>query len=80
MPTSVPLELALNTPIDLRMDFVRLDEAVTALASLAPDKARVVELRYFAGLSIQETADVMEISPATVKRHWSSRGPGCIAR
>ena len=66
----VPLELALNTPIDLRMDFERLDEAVTALASLAPAKARVVELRFFAGLSIQETADVMEISPATVKRHW----------
>lgn len=66
----VPLELALNTPIDLRMDFERLDEAVTALAALAPAKARVVELRFFAGLSIQETADVMEISPATVKRHW----------
>jgi RNA polymerase sigma factor (TIGR02999 family) len=66
----VPLEFALNTPIDLRMDFERLDEALTELASLAPMKARVVELRYFVGLSIQETADVMEISPATVKRHW----------
>lgn len=66
----VPLELALNAPIDLRMDFERLDEALTSLAVHAPDKARVVELRYFAGLSIQETADVMEISPATVKRHW----------
>jgi RNA polymerase sigma factor (TIGR02999 family) len=66
----VPLELALNAPIDLRLDFERLDEALTALAALAPAKARVVELRYFAGLSIQETADVMDISPATVKRHW----------
>jgi RNA polymerase sigma factor (TIGR02999 family) len=66
----VPLELALNTPIDLRLDFVRLDEAITALAALAPAKARVVELRFFAGLSIQETAEVMDISPATVKRHW----------
>jgi RNA polymerase sigma factor (TIGR02999 family) len=66
----VPLELALNAPIDLRMDFERLDEALTALAVHAPDKARVVELRYFAGLSIQETADVMDISPATVKRYW----------
>ena len=66
----VPLELALNAPVDMRMDFERLDEAVTALAALAPAKARVVELRFFAGLSIQETADVMDISPATVKRHW----------
>lgn len=66
----VPLELALNTPIDLRLDFERLDEAVTALATLSPAKARIVELRYFAGLSIQETAEVMDISPATVKRHW----------
>ena len=66
----VPLELALNSPIDLRMDFERLDEALNALSALAPAKARVVELRFFAGLSIQETADVMGISPATVKRHW----------
>ena len=46
--------------------------STTALAALAPEKARVVELRYFAGLSIQETAEVMEISPATVKRDWIS--------
>ena len=66
----VPLERLLETPIDLRLDFERLDDALTELATVAPDKARVVELRYFAGLSIQETADVMSISPATVKRHW----------
>jgi RNA polymerase sigma factor (TIGR02999 family) len=67
----VPLEEILNVPVDLRLDFVRLDEALTHLAALAPDKARVVELRYFSGLSIQETADVMDIAPATVKRHWT---------
>ena len=67
----VPLETALNLPIDLRVDFVRLDDAITALAAAAPDKARVVELRYFGGLSIQETAEVMDIAPATVKRHWT---------
>lgn len=67
----VPLEEILNRPVDLRLDFVRVDEALTALGAVAPDKARVVELRYFAGLSIQETADVMEIAPATVKRHWT---------
>lgn len=67
----IPIEHILNLPIDLRADFVRVDEALTALAALAPEKARVVELRYFAGLSIQETADVLEIAPATVKRHWT---------
>lgn len=66
----VPLEFALNTPIDLRLDFERLDEALTALADVSPDKARVVELRFFAGLSIVETADALDISPSTVKRHW----------
>jgi RNA polymerase sigma factor (TIGR02999 family) len=67
----LPLELALNSPIDLRLDFVRLDEALQALAAQAPEKARVVELRYFAGLSLQQTADVLGISVATVKRHWA---------
>jgi RNA polymerase sigma-70 factor, ECF subfamily len=66
-----PLEEALNAPIDLRLDFERLDQALEQLAAFAPDKARVVELRYFVGLSIQETATVLEIAPATVKRHWT---------
>jgi len=67
----VPIEAALNLPIDLRLDFVRLDEALSGLRGLSPDKARVVDLRYFGGLSIDETADAMELSPATVKRHWA---------
>jgi RNA polymerase sigma-70 factor (ECF subfamily) len=66
----VPLDEALNLPVDLRLDFVSLDEALTALAAHAPDKARVVELRFFGGLSISETAEVMGIAQATVKRHW----------
>jgi RNA polymerase sigma factor (TIGR02999 family) len=67
----VPLETALNVPLDLRVDFVRVDEALASLRALAPEKARVVELRYFGGLSIDETADAMELSPATVKRYWT---------
>jgi RNA polymerase sigma factor (TIGR02999 family) len=66
----VPLDEAVNTPIDVRLDFERLDDALEELAGFAPEQARVVELRYFVGLSIEETADVMEVSPATVKRHW----------
>jgi RNA polymerase sigma factor (TIGR02999 family) len=47
-----------------------VDEALERLAALDPRQARVVELRYFVGLSIEETADVLGISPATVKRDW----------
>ena len=66
-----PIEDALNFPIDLRLDFERLEEALEELASFAPDKAKIVELRFFTGLSVQDTADVLEIAPATVKRHWT---------
>jgi RNA polymerase sigma factor (TIGR02999 family) len=53
------------------MDFLALDSALTTLASLDPRQARVVELRYFGGLTIEETADVMNLSPGTVKREWT---------
>lgn len=52
-------------------DFERLDDALKALAAIAPEKAQAVELRYFAGLSVDETARVMGISAATVGRHWA---------
>lgn len=66
-----PIEEALNEAVDLRIDFERLDEALEELTVFAPQKAKIVELRYFAGLSIQETAALLEIAPATVKRHWT---------
>jgi RNA polymerase sigma factor (TIGR02999 family) len=53
------------------VDVLAVDEALRRLAELDEAQARVVELRYFGGLSIDETADVMSISPATVKRHWT---------
>jgi RNA polymerase sigma factor (TIGR02999 family) len=56
-----------GTPIDL----VALDGALTALAALDPLQARIVELRYFGGLTVEETAEVVDLSPATVKRHWT---------
>jgi RNA polymerase sigma-70 factor, ECF subfamily len=49
---------------------VALDDALQALASIAERKSRVVELRYFAGLSVDETAEVLKISPETVMRDW----------
>jgi RNA polymerase sigma factor (TIGR02999 family) len=53
------------------MDVLDLHEALEKLARLDPDQARVVELRYFTGLNIEETANVLGISPATVKREWA---------
>jgi RNA polymerase sigma factor (TIGR02999 family) len=52
------------------VDVMALDEALTRLAALDPEKSRLVELRYFAGLSIEEAAEVLGVSPATVKRQW----------
>jgi RNA polymerase sigma-70 factor (ECF subfamily) len=51
-------------------DVVALDEALTRLAEIDSQQAHLVELRFFGGLSIEETAGVLEISPATVKRNW----------
>lgn len=51
-------------------ELLALDEALDELASLDPRKSRVVELRYFGGLSLEETAKVLEVSPMTVRRDW----------
>ncbi len=52
-------------------DLEALDEALTRLAALDADLARVVEVRFFGGLSIEEAAEALNVSPATVKRRWS---------
>jgi RNA polymerase sigma factor (TIGR02999 family) len=54
------------------LELIALDDALNDLARLDPQQSRIVELRFFGGLSIEETAAVLEISPATVKRHWST--------
>jgi RNA polymerase sigma factor (TIGR02999 family) len=56
-------------------DILALDDALTALAELNPRKARVVELRYFAGLTIKETAEVLDVSEDTVARDWDFARP-----
>jgi RNA polymerase sigma factor (TIGR02999 family) len=50
--------------------FVALDEALQTLEQIDPQKGRIVELRYFGGLNIEETADILNISPRTVRREW----------
>lgn len=53
------------------IDIEALDDALTRLAELDPEQARIVELRYFGGLTIEETAEAIGCSPATVKRQWA---------
>ena len=53
------------------VDVLALDQALSALASMDARQSHVVELRFFAGLSIDEAADALEMSPATVEREWA---------
>lgn len=61
----------LASPHSPSLDVLALDEALDRLAALDPQQARIVELRYFGGLTIEEIAEELAISPATVKRHWT---------
>jgi len=61
---------AASSPAADLVDLLDLDTALRELEQLDPQQARIVELRYFAGLSIEETAHVAGVSPATVKRDW----------
>ena len=60
MPTAEP-----------EIDFAAVDDALKRLEALDPQQGRLVELRFFGGLSIKETADIIGVSPATVKREWA---------
>jgi RNA polymerase sigma factor (TIGR02999 family) len=66
----VPLDENLLVSAEPLADVVALDEALTALGAVDPRKSQVVELRFFGGLSIEETAEVLKVSPETVKRDW----------
>ena len=57
-------------PVDA-VDVLDLDRALTKLESLDPDQARIIELRFFGGLTIDETAAALSVSPATIKREWA---------
>jgi RNA polymerase sigma factor (TIGR02999 family) len=69
---AVSLDEALNISTGSSLDLLDLDRALDRLAELDPQQGRVVELRCFGGLTVEETAEVLEISPATVKREWST--------
>jgi RNA polymerase sigma factor (TIGR02999 family) len=67
----VSLDEALVVSNERAADLIALDDALTALAAADERSSRVVELRFFGGLSIEETAEVLKISPETVKRDWT---------
>ena len=62
------VELAVDAPHE---DLVALDESIEQLSVESPECAKVVKLRFFAGLSIDDTAAALGISPSTAKRHWA---------
>src|SRR5262249_32499212 len=66
------LDDAIEVPKQRDLDLVALDDALDGLSKVDAQQGRIVELRFFAGLSIEETAEVLRISPATVKRDWVS--------
>jgi len=66
------LDEAAAAPQQRQLDLVALDDALTALGALDSAQAQVVELRFFGGLTIDDVAKVMGISPATVKREWAT--------
>src|ERR1017187_5372078 len=68
----VSLEEAAMVGDDRAPDLVALDDAMNALARHDPRKVQVVEMRFFGGLSVEETAEVLKVSPVTVKRDWST--------
>jgi RNA polymerase sigma factor (TIGR02999 family) len=70
-PRRVTLDDALLAGEATSIDVLALDEALTRLAAIDPTQATVVELRYFGGLTIEETAEALRSSPATVKREWA---------
>jgi RNA polymerase sigma factor (TIGR02999 family) len=67
----VPLDEALTVSAERAAEVVALDDALNELARIDPRKSRVVELRYFGGLSVEETAQVLNVSAVTVMRDWS---------
>lgn len=75
-PITLSLDEALDRPHEAPkktdLDLIALDSAMNQLAELDPRQCKIVELRFFGGLSIEEAAEIVEISPATAKREWAT--------
>jgi RNA polymerase sigma factor (TIGR02999 family) len=68
----ITLDEGVDVPQKRDLDLLVLDDALRELSRLDPQQGKIVELRFFGGLSIEETSQVLEISPATVKRDWAT--------
>lgn len=68
---ALPLDENFPVTDERAADLMALDDALAALAGVDPEKAKLVELRYFTGLTIEDTAEMLGVSPATVKREWA---------
>src|SRR5262249_53054059 len=66
----VSLDEAADFAIEHTPGLIALDDALTKLATIAPRKVQIVELRYFGGLNLEETAEVLDVSSPTVQREW----------
>jgi RNA polymerase sigma factor (TIGR02999 family) len=69
---TVTLEAAVAEPARRDIDLIKLDDALLSLSMKDEQQSRVVEMRFFGGLSIEETAEVLGVSPSTVKRDWAA--------
>jgi RNA polymerase sigma factor (TIGR02999 family) len=69
--SKAPLEEALSITVQPDLDMLALDGALELLGRSDAEKLRIVELRFFGGLSVEETAEVLGTSPTTVKRQWA---------
>ena len=68
---ALPIEEALVFAPEQSLDLVKLDQALERLTKLDPRQGKIVELRFFGGLTVEQTAELLRISPKTVKRDWS---------
>ena len=67
---TISLDSSVDAAAAAELDVLGVDEAITDLAAIAPRQARIIELRFFGGLTIEDTARVLDVSPITVKREW----------
>jgi len=67
----IPIEDALDAPAAQSRTVLAIDEALTRFAEIDPERSRIVEMRYFGGLDLDEIAGLMQVSRTTIKRHWS---------
>ena len=74
------LDENIDRAVERSAELIALDDALKTLATFDAQKARMVELRYFGGLSIEETADVLGVTPTTIKRHWRLAKAGFMGK